>query len=261
MIESLTRQENPAVIKSPILEVEKLEKEFDRHRVLRGLSFRVLPGEKIYLIGPNGSGKSTLLHIISGISQASAGKLKLFGLDFPAKGNSVRERILFISHETFFYLNMSALENLEFFYRMVSANNRSEKLLQKSEIKNLMEKSLNRVSLYHDRHKKIEELSLGMRHRLSIARLLLVNPKLIIMDEPNTGLDKRGVELLDSIITEKAENGATVIEATHRLEWAMQMLRQSQESSSNNVVRILALKKGQLFFDSQTDDIGFLNEL
>ncbi len=228
----------------PIIEIFELEKELGNRRVLRGITFEVSAGQRLFLTGANGSGKSTLLRIVAGLSAPTKGSLRIFGHDYRKHGRQIRENLLYLSHETFFYLNLSAMENLDFFLQMLSANNSRLQVSTRRQRQEKIEKALSRCGLFFDRHKKIDELSLGMRHRLAMAKLDLFDARLILLDEAHTGLDQQGEELLDQILDEKmmdaSETGQVIVEATHRLAVARRYLEQGSH------IRILRLENGLL---------------
>ncbi len=244
--------ETPAAI-----QVRGLEKEFAGQRVLRGLDFCIDHGQHCFLVGANGSGKTTLIQILSGLLMPTKGQVFIDGDDLSIKSGQIRQKLFFLSHETFFYTALTAQENLSFFFNMFWANynqfkNHSQKI-QKSDKENKIKDALHRVSLYYDQNKKIEELSLGMRHRLSMARLLLLDPQIIFMDEPYTGLDQKGEILLDSIIKEKKSKGATVLEASHRLVKIQERIinqNLANDLQLKKKFRLMMLHKGKMSFDS-----------
>ena len=183
-------------------------KSFGPIRVLRGLDLSVAEGERYVLFGSNGTGKTTLIRVLSGLLRPEAGTVRLLGGEVGPRSLQNRTRIGLMSHETFLYKDLTALENLEFYGRLYSvehAGHRAKRLLKQ-------------VRLYHRAYDRVGSLSRGMMQRLSLARALLHDPELLLMDEPYTGLDVRGQSMLGRLLPELSESGKTVFMITHDLE-------------------------------------------
>jgi heme exporter protein A len=196
-----------------IIRIRGLEKAFGHHRVLRGVDLDVAQGDCLALIGPNGAGKTTLLRILATLSKANAGHIQLDSTDLRADPQAVRRRIGFLSHQPLLYGDLSAEENLRFYGQMYDVTN----------LKGQISALLDRVGLEDYRHELVRTFSRGMRQRLSIARALLHNPPILMMDEPYTGLDQQASSMLDEILSSVGVDAHTVILTTHDLEHGWQI--------------------------------------
>ena len=156
-----------------------LSKRYGDKRVLQRLSFALPEGGFLLVTGPNGSGKSTLLRLCSGLSGPTSGSLAI-AVD--------RSQLGYLGHEPLVYRELTALENLDLFgklYRLPDRRARSRALLE-------------RFGLWDERDNRVSTFSRGMTQRLALCRVLLHEPRLLVLDEPYTALDAAGAELLDT---------------------------------------------------------------
>ncbi len=193
------------------IQVNNLSKDFGRIIALRSIHLSVAPGEFLTVFGRNGAGKTTLLNMISGVTQPSSGEVLIFGTDPRELHN--RKRLAVISHEVFLYDNLTALENLEFAASMFAVDHASERITT----------VLKDVGLYHRRYDLSQTFSRGMLQRLTIARALLHEPELLLLDEPFTGLDQHAIALLTTILARQKEKGKTILLTTHDLFTGVQL--------------------------------------
>ncbi len=193
------------------IEVEGLTKSFGSNLALRGLDFKVNHGESVVILGPNGAGKTTLIKVLATIMNPSSGKVLIGGLNAKTDAEQIRSLIGVVTHQIFFYSNLAAYEDLEFYSRLYNVRKLKERI---SEVVNLV----GMTSRLHDRD---GTLSRGMQQRLSIARALLHGPTVLLLDEPETGLDQQALPLLWKVL--KGEGGVrrTTVMATHNLERAL----------------------------------------
>lgn len=193
----------------PDIILKNVIKNFGSFRAIRGVNLEIEHNISLALLGPNGAGKTTLLKLISGMMKPSSGKVSLFGLE-PWKFNKeLKMKIGVVSHNSFLYNELTALENLLFYGKIYEIPNLSERVNE----------LLEQVGLLKRKHSPVKSFSRGMKQRLSIARALLNNPELLILDEPTSGLDIVGrKELLNYLMEYKM--GRTVLLATHSLEEA-----------------------------------------
>ncbi len=195
----------------PALQVDNVSKDFGRIIALRSVNLSVNPGEFVSILGRNGAGKTTLLNIISGVSRPSEGSVLLFGTDPSDHDN--KAKLAVISHEMFLYGNLTAVENLEYYakiYELADATQRIQEVL-------------NDVELTHRRFDLVSTYSRGMTQRLTIARALLHQPALLLLDEPFTGLDQHAIGMLISLLKSQKELGRTIILTTHDLHTAQEL--------------------------------------
>jgi ABC-type multidrug transport system ATPase subunit len=177
---------------------------------LREISFSVEPGEIVGLIGPNGAGKTTLLKVVSTLLTPSAGSLTIDGLDALAQPHEARKRVgLLLTEDRSTYWRLSGRRNLEFFGVLSGltpevARARADELLH-------------RMGLA-DRDRRVMGYSSGMRASLGIARAIIAEPSLVILDEPTRSLDPRASSRVGALLQEQAEQGRSVLLSSHRMD-------------------------------------------
>jgi ABC-2 type transport system ATP-binding protein len=188
------------------LQVSQLSKVYGTQKALDQVSFSASPGRILGFLGPNGAGKSTTMKIITGYLAADSGSVSVLGEDALAHPKKLAARIGYLPENNPLYLDSYVREFLEFsggIYGMKAADirRRSEEMIRKT-------------GLQSEQHKKIGQLSKGYRQRVGIARALLHDPALVILDEPTTGLDPNQLVDIRNLILEVAEN-KTLIFSTH----------------------------------------------
>jgi heme exporter protein A len=182
-----------------------LTRSFGRVGVLRGLDLELERGASMALLGANGSGKTTLLRLLAGLLRADGGNSSVLGHQLPSTA-VLRRKLGYLGHESWLYGELSARENLEFYCRLygVSDDRPVDSLLE-------------RVGMTRAASRRVRSFSRGMVQRLSLARALLHNPQLLLLDEPFTGLDRDGVELLENLVAEQRAAGTSILMVTHDL--------------------------------------------
>jgi heme exporter protein A len=198
-----------------MIHVRGLVKSFGDHVVLDSVDLEVREGESLALIGPNGAGKTTLLRILATLSRPSAGAVRVAGADVDEESIAVRRQIGFLAHEPLLYDDLSARGNLRFYGRMYDVPNLDEQVAA----------LLLRVGLERFQSELVRTFSRGMKQRLAIARALLHDPALLLLDEPYTGLDSQAAGMLDAVLKEAAGSSRTVILTTHSLERGLRICR------------------------------------
>ncbi|MGC8568991.1 MAG: ABC transporter ATP-binding protein [Nitrososphaeria archaeon] len=171
------------------------------------MTFSVRKGEIFGLVGPNGAGKSTLLRMLCTLTRPSYGWARVEGFDVVRDSNEVRKRIGVVQEKLILYPALTPIENLEFFGKMYGLDSRT----LKEKIKQLLDE----VKLWEFRDKPVATFSTGMRQRINIARALLHDPDIIILDEPTNGLDPQSVRWVRDFILKLKNRGYTVILTTH----------------------------------------------
>lgn len=189
------------------VEARGLVKRFGAHRGLDGVDLAVPAGAFLSIFGPNGAGKTTLLRILALLSRPTRGSLSVLGVDALEEPDALRARIGLISHRSMLYGDLTARENLEFFSSLYGgAPDRAR-----------IDELLRVVELDHRRTDCVRTFSRGMQQRLSIARALVNDPELVLLDEPYSGLDPHAAELFDQLI-DRVRDGRTFIMVSHDLE-------------------------------------------
>jgi heme exporter protein A len=174
-----------------MIELHKLTKAFGSKVALRGVDLRVAAGESLVIFGPNGAGKSTLIRILSSLSRPSGGMVRIGGYDLATHAEGIRRYLGVVSHAPLLYDSLTAEENLRFFGRLYGVANLEARIGD----------MLSQVGLTHRRGDLVRTFSRGMVQRLAIARALLHDPQLLLLDEPDTGLDPQAAEMLHGLLT------------------------------------------------------------
>lgn len=176
--------------------------------VLDRVDLDVVPGEAVALMGPNGAGKSTLLRALAWLSPPSSGQVTVGETRLPAASPGARSQMGVLLHHTFLYESLTGLENLVLHARLHGV----------ADPKRAAGQWLERVGLTLFAHEPSRTYSRGMQQRLAIARTLIHRPKVLLLDEPYTGLDLDGEELLSGLIRQFRDGGGSVLMVTHDLE-------------------------------------------
>ena len=193
-----------------LVRVRDLSRHYGRRRALARVTLDCRAGEIVGLFGPNGAGKSTLLGVLSTLVRPSAGDV-LYG-DRPAAawGDRLRGRIGVLGHDLFLYGDLTARENLAFFGRLYGLRDLDARL----------DRALADGRLTDRAHDRVSSFSRGLRQRLALERALLHAPRLVLLDEPFTGLDDQSASLLGARLRVLRDEGAIIVMATHDFESA-----------------------------------------
>lgn len=182
-------------------------KNFGSYKALQGVNLEIHSGECVGLLGPNGAGKSTFINIVYGACLRSGGSLNVLGLDPSQKPELIKKNLGVVPQENALDDELTVFENMKLYSKFVSLD-------QKSADKRINE-LLEYMSLDHKRNAPIRYLSGGMKRRLAFVRALLSDPKLLILDEPTTGLDPAVRHLLWKKVKDLRERGKTILITTH----------------------------------------------
>jgi ABC-2 type transport system ATP-binding protein len=196
---------SPEII--PPIIVQEFHKNYDRTAAVAGLSFVVMPGQILGLLGPNGAGKTTTMRAICGVIPPTHGRLMVAGHDVVAQPVPAKKQLAYVPDDPHLFDTLTVWEHLEFTaaaYRVADFAPIAERLLTQFE---LIEK----------RHTVAQELSRGMRQKVAICCAYLHDPKAILLDEPLTGLDPRGIRTMKQSVRERASAGAAVLVSSHLL--------------------------------------------
>ena len=191
-----------------LLTVERLTKLYDQRPVLRNVSFTLPAGQALALFGPNGAGKTTLLRVLATLTSPSSGAATVAGLDLASEAEAVRFRIGYIGHRPHLYEELTARENLLFFARMYGLRDGPDRA----------ERLLARIGLTAKARDRVGNFSRGQLQRLALARGILHEPSLLLLDEPDTGLDAGALSLLGDLVRDQQTRGGSVLLTTHAIE-------------------------------------------
>ena len=211
---------------APAIRIRGLAKAFGRAPALRGVDLDAPAGATLCLLGPNGSGKTTLIRVVASLTRPDAGDVSVRGVPL-SRGAATRRMIGLVGHDPLLYDDLTARENLRFVCRMFGVQRADARI---EEVSAAMGMSANL-------DRKTGVMSHGMKKRFSIARALLHDPPILLLDEPESGLDQEAIGLLDAIISSR-NPGRTVIMTTHDPERALALGD-----------RIAALKDGRVVYD------------
>lgn len=217
---------------SPLLRVSGLRKGYGGLPVLRGVDFELDAGEGLVVLGPNGAGKSTLLRSLAGLHRPSQGRIEMEGRPFVAASAAQRARLGFVSHDSMVYAGLSAWENLTLVARLYALPD------AETRIRNV----LAAVDLEWAGRRPVRTFSRGMTQRLTLARALLPNPPLLLLDEPMSGLDPTAMRSLELYLVELRRAGTALLWTTHDL-WHLAPV----------ATRVLFLRRGEVHEEASLD--------
>ena len=214
--------------------LEKVSKYYGRTVALRSISAQFLRGETSVIFGANGAGKSSLLRTLAGLILPDEGKSLVNGINTASDRVHARREVGVTLHYPMLYNDLTVRENLTFAGRLMRVNRLPERC----------EEVITQVKLAHKMDERVRWLSRGMVQRVTIAKSLLAHPFLLIMDEPETGLDAEAVDILESILDDQRRRRGAAIVATHDVEWGLRC-------SDSAVV----LRKGRLAWSGSSSSI------
>lgn len=209
------------------VELLDVSRHFGRRRALSHVSLTARAGDILGLLGPNGAGKSTIIGALATLVAPTSGEVRYGGKRARALGDGLRRHIGLLAHELHLYPELTARQNLEFFAKLYGADGAPA-----------IDAALERAALADRGHEEVQGFSRGMRQRLALERALLHQPRLVLFDEPFTGLDDHAVSIVASRLRELAAAGAIVIIATHDLDLA-----------DGLVTRVALIREGRLLSD------------
>ena len=207
------------------VKTEAVVKNFGETAVLRGLDLELPAGEVTVLLGTNGAGKSTLLRILAMLTQIDSGSVSIHGSDIAKKGPAIRAMTGSVLHSPMLYADMSVRENLMFFAEMYRLEN----------VDDLIVKTTSQVGIEPRLDHRIRTLSHGFQKRVALARALMHDPQLLLLDEPESGLDSQSVSRLEKIIDNYRSTGRTVVITTHIVEHALELADRAVVLNSGTV--------------------------
>ena len=217
-----------------IIEVSEFCKAYENEIAVDHLSFSVEAGQVLGLVGPNGAGKTTTLRALTGIIPLSGGSMKVNDFDVDLQPINVKQRTAYVPDDPQLFNDLTVLEHFTFTASVYGVDDWQSK----------MQKLLERFDLTDKVNAMASDLSRGMRQKLALSCAYLYQPVALLLDEPMTGLDPRGIRMLKNSIVEQAERGAAIVISSHLLAMVEDIC-----------THVLVLKKGQKQF------IGSLEEL
>jgi heme exporter protein A len=214
--------------------VKGLTKTFGSLYALKNVNLQLNRGEFLTIFGPNGAGKTTLIKILSTITKASSGEISIGGFSLEKEPEKIRRQIGVMGHQTFLYEDLTAEENLKFYGKLYDVKN----------LNGTIEKIISEVGLELRRNDRVRTFSRGMQQRLSIARAMLHEPSVLLLDEPYTGLDQHASEMLSGWLKELRSQHRTILMVTHDLEQGIDLAN-----------RVAIINKGKIVFEKERSAI------
>jgi lipooligosaccharide transport system ATP-binding protein len=219
-----------------IIEAAELRKEFGGITAVDGVSFHLVPGECLGLLGPNGAGKTSTIRMAYGFSPITSGSLKVFGMDISSRPREIKARIGVCQQDNNLDPDLSVLQNLEVFGRYFNIA-RKETLDRALQLLKFM-------SLENRKDDKVTSLSGGMMRRLVLARALINNPELLILDEPTTGLDPQARHQVWERLEMLRANGLSILLTTHYMDEASRLCE-----------RLIIMHNGKILVEGKPTDL------
>ena len=218
------------------LQAHNIKKSFDNRQVLRGISLEVPEGAFISLAGGNGAGKTTLMKILAKLMKPDTGSIAVFGTDIWGDSDAARRHIGFLSHQILMYNELNALENLRFTARLFGLKDYHSRI----------ESVLKKLHLFHRQYDPVKTYSRGMQQRLALARAILHDPDILLLDEPFSGLDESGIDIFTEYIESFRTNNKSAILVSHNVEIGYHL---SDE--------LYILHRGEIGFHGKKSDISY----
>ena len=213
------------------IRVREATKSYGAVPALHRLDLTVGWGERLVLFGVNGSGKTTLVRLLATLTRPNSGRIEIAGLDVRRQGAQARRNMGVVTHQTLLYDDLTAYENLRFYGRMFNVTDLEQRISRLADL----------TGIAHRLQVRTRTLSHGMQKRLSLARALLHNPPILIMDEPETGLDQEALEMLDSVVRHEAK---AVLMTTHNLDRGLSLAS-----------RVAILAKGRIAYEAPREGL------
>ncbi|MFM7949292.1 MAG: ABC transporter ATP-binding protein [Actinomycetales bacterium] len=221
---------------APLIIARGLRKKFGDFEAVAGIDFEVATGESFGLLGPNGAGKSTTMRIIAATSKRTSGEISILGLDPEERGPQVRAHLGVVPQQDNLDTELTVAENLFIYGRYFG--------LSKKFVESKVEELLAFAQLEDKRDVKVDALSGGMKRRLTIARALVSEPDILMLDEPTTGLDPQARHILWDRLFRLKEDGVTLIITTHFMDEAEQLCD-----------RLIVMDRGQIMAEGSPADL------
>jgi len=224
-----------------MIEIKKLTKQADNKLILRGVDLSIKKGETVAILGPNGAGKSTLLKVLATLIKPTSGQVLVNGLDLKKNQIEIKKLLGYLPHSSLLYDHYSPLENLVFFGNIYGVKDVEQKAI------NLVKE----VGLTFFLNEPVKNFSRGMIQRIAIARAIVHDPEVLLLDEPHTGLDQGAISILNNVIVSMKEKGATTLMVTHDFKQAAEICD-----------RVIIVKNGKIVDDFKIENrnLGFVSE-
>lgn len=192
-----------------MVDIEELTKRYGKFVALDHMNLHIDKGEIFGFVGPNGAGKTTTMRIMCGLLKATSGKVTIDGVDALGRPADVKRKIGYVPDFFGVYDNLKVMEYMDFYGSMYG--------MSKREVEKVADKYLELVALQDKKNEFVDSLSRGMKQRLCVARALIHDPELLVLDEPSSGLDPRSRHDMKNILRDLKEMGKTIVISSHIL--------------------------------------------
>jgi heme exporter protein A len=224
-----------------MIEIKKLTKQADNKLILRGVDLSIKKGETVAILGPNGAGKSTLLKVLATLIKPTSGVIKINGMDLKKNHIEIKKIMGYLPHSSLLYDQYTPLENLIFFGNIYGVKNVEQRAIA----------LVKEVGLSFFLNEPVKNFSRGMIQRIAIARAIVHEPEILLLDEPHTGLDQGAIVILNNVILSMKAKGTTTLMVTHDFKQAAEICD-----------RIIIVKNGKIVDDFRIENhnLGFVSE-
>ncbi|NHC40040.1 heme ABC exporter ATP-binding protein CcmA [Bacillus sp. MM2020_1] len=224
-----------------MIEIKKLTKQADNKLILRGVDLSIKKGETVAILGPNGAGKSTLLKVLATLVKPTSGVIKINGMDLKKNHIEIKKIMGYLPHSSLLYDHYTPLENLIFFGNIYGVKNVEQQAVA----------LVKEVGLSFFLNEPVKNFSRGMIQRIAIARAIVHDPEILLLDEPHTGLDQGAIVILNNVILSMKAKGTTTLMVTHDFKQAAEICD-----------RIIIVKNGKIVDDFRIENhnLGFVSE-
>ncbi|MEH7501470.1 ABC transporter ATP-binding protein [Neobacillus drentensis] len=224
-----------------MIEIKKLTKQADNKLILRGVDLSIKKGETVAILGPNGAGKSTLLKVLATLIKPTSGLIKANDMDLKKNHIEIKKIMGYLPHSSLLYDHYTPLENLVFFGNIYGVKNVEQRAIE----------LVKEVGLSFFLNEPVKNFSRGMIQRIAIARAIIHEPEILLLDEPHTGLDQGAIGILNNVILSMKAKGTTTLMVTHDFKQAAEICD-----------RIIILKNGKIVddFRIENQNLGYVSE-
>jgi len=224
-----------------MIEIKKLTKQADNKLILRGVDLSIKKGETVAILGPNGAGKSTLLKMLATLIKPTSGLIKVNDMDLKKNHIQIKKILGYLPHSSLLYDHYTPLENIVFFGNIYGVKNVEQRATE----------LVKEVGLSFFLNEPVKNFSRGMIQRIAIARAIVHEPEILLLDEPHTGLDQGAIGILNNVILSMKAKGTTTLMVTHDFKQAAEICD-----------RIIIIKNGKIIddFRIENQDLGFVSE-
>jgi heme exporter protein A len=224
-----------------MIEIKKLTKQADNKLILRAVDLSIKKGETVAILGPNGAGKSTLLKVLATLIKPTSGLIKVNGMDLKKNHIQIKKIMGYLPHSSLLYDHYTPLENIVFFGNIYGVKNVEQRAIE----------LVKEVGLSFFLNEPVKNFSRGMIQRIAIARAIVHEPEILLLDEPHTGLDQGAIGILNNVILSMKAKGTTTLMVTHDFKQAAEICD-----------RIIIVKNGKIVddFRIENQNLDFVSE-